>query len=165
MTQYLLSLSELYQAIDNGMQGRKFFCEDLLRNILSLYRGKDWKNHSVFSEHHYTRIPLYQNSQFEILLSCWNPGQNSSLHDHPPNGCMMKIITGSLTEKLYKLKPLQYLRTSILTENAIYYINHEHGHAVCNATKMQTVSLHIYSPPNYEPHYLDSSQSVNYESV
>ena len=33
---------------------------------------------------------------------CWNPGKESPIHDHPCDGCWMRVCEGSVQEKRFK---------------------------------------------------------------
>ena len=44
------------------------------------------------------------NELFEIIIISWNYNQKSPIHNHPENGCLMKILKGSLTEEKYNNK-------------------------------------------------------------
>lgn len=68
----------------------------------------------------------------------------------------MKILKGSLIEKLYKVQPLEEdennlecFKETILHKNQVAYINDSIGlHKMVNADPDQiAVSLHLYTPP------------------
>ena len=62
-------------------------------NIVNQYNDIDWKQYVVFSDINYNRIKLdkYSNNMFEFVLICWSPSQESPIHNHPTNGCIMKV--------------------------------------------------------------------------
>ncbi len=71
--------------------------------ILDLYSGSDWKKYTKFCRKNYTRNLVFQNSKFEILIICWNKEQVSPIHDHPKNGCILKLLQGTLIEECYSI--------------------------------------------------------------
>ena len=53
----------------------------------------------------YTRnLIATDNETFTLLLLCWNPGKYSPIHDHPCNGCWMRVCQGSVNEVRYRKK-------------------------------------------------------------
>ena len=119
---------------------------ELLKNVVDLpIFGLD--KYVIFDKEKYKKNLVYRNSIYEIILIAWLPGQQTKLHDHPKNGCIMKIIEGELTEDLYTFDKIV---NTTYKKNDISYIDHTIGkHIITNNTNNKTVSLHIYSPPNY----------------
>lgn len=39
--------------------------------------------------------------KYNLLLLCWNVNKVSPIHDHPCNGCFIKVISGSIRETRY----------------------------------------------------------------
>jgi cysteine dioxygenase len=119
------------------------------------YCGTDWKKYVKFSPKKYNRISLTKTHDFEIILICWKKGQSAPIHNHPAKGCLLKILTGQLKETLFKKRrgKLYKIRTDIRRKNQVSYMDDTRGfHDV--AVLQNTVSLHIYSPPNYKPQFL-----------
>ena len=95
----------------------------------------------------YKKNVVYRNSIYEIILITWLPGQQTKLHEHPKNGCIMKILEGELTENLYTPEKII---DNIYKKEDISYIDNTIGkHIISNNSNENTISLHIYSPPNY----------------
>lgn len=153
------NLKNLYDQINkkNKECGSLVFCRDILQN----YSGDDWKKHVKFCPDKYTRVILseYSNNDFEFVLICWNENQLSPIHDHPNNGCLLKVLQGSLIEDIYVKHDMgQYLyvttRTSIA--GSVSYMEKDVViHRIINNNKnleesSQSVSLHIYSPPKFK---------------
>ena len=68
------------------------------------------------------------------------------------NGCLMKILQGELDEYNYEIKEkeLNLLNIRNCKADSIGYQEEESGlHDIVNKDN-KTVSLHIYSPPNYK---------------
>ena len=120
-----------------------------LSKYIKNYKGDDWKKYVTFSNTEYKRIKLtdYSNNDFELLLLCWSPNQITRIHDHANNGCIMKVLEGTLIETLYDYD-LRLLDSTVINTNIVSVIDNHIGlHQI--KTKDYAVSLHLYSPPNY----------------
>ena len=139
--------ANIQQAFEDGLKLEE------MGSILMGYDGVDWKDHERFTEISYTRNLVFRNESFEIMVICWNYGQRSCIHDHPENGCFLKVLQGSLVEETYKMisgKP-SLAKSSELSVGSIAYQKGKTGlHRIINPHMDQrTVTIHIYSPPNY----------------
>lgn len=120
-----------------------------LTTLVKNYKGDDWINYIKYDDNKYNRIRLdnFSNSKFEMYIICWKSQQASKIHDHSINGCIMKILHGSLKEKIYDCN-LQLKNELIINKNYISFIKNDIGLHKIEALDY-SVSLHIYSPPNY----------------
>ena len=50
---------------------------------------------------------IFRNEKYEIYLICWNKKQISKIHDHPENGCILKVLKGELIEYRYDTKKIE----------------------------------------------------------
>ena len=51
----------------------------------------------------YTRTLLDKgNGHYNLMLLCWNTGQESPIHNHPNSHCFMKTLKGKIHEEVYK---------------------------------------------------------------
>ncbi|MGL5943707.1 MAG: hypothetical protein ACRC2S_25735 [Waterburya sp.] len=85
--------------------------------------------HICFSPENYQRQILYRDSNCEIILVCWQPGQFSPIHDHGDSLNVTHVYKGVLTSRTFartdsttkKLSPLlleeKYLGFMNLLEN------------------------------------------------
>jgi cysteine dioxygenase len=110
------------------------------------YNDIDYKQYIKFTEHKYNRIKIKENDNFEIILICWMPGQETPIHDHAKNGCIMKVLEGSLHETIYHYHDKLILSEKILLGTT--FINNKIGYHKIKSNEY-SVSLHIYSPPNH----------------
>ncbi|CAM9827728.1 unnamed protein product, partial [Ectocarpus fasciculatus] len=89
---------------------------------------------------------------YELLALCWNPGRESRIHNHPGDGCFVKIISGSVRETVYDV-PNEAAPTfqseSILLPGSVCYMDDSLGlHRLGNPSKTEgAVTLHLYTPP------------------
>ena len=119
------------------------------QNALSL---DDLAQYHYFGTNSYGRNLVYHHPEFEVILMCWGPDQQSSAHDHNESLCVMKCIGGELEEQRYKAnptpQPLSKTELSILKAGQSCSITDEEGlHTVGNKTAENACSLHVYFPP------------------
>mmetsp|Transcript_9474 Transcript_9474/g.13863 ORF Transcript_9474/g.13863 Transcript_9474/m.13863 type:complete len:88 (-) Transcript_9474:449-712(-) len=51
----------------------------------------------------YTRnLVSSDGKRYTLLLLCWNAGRESPIHDHPCDGCWMRVCRGSVNECRYE---------------------------------------------------------------
>ena len=124
-----------------------------IRNLLKKYNDIDWKKYVSFNKKKYKRIPLthFSSPYFEFIIICWKKGQNAPVHNHPKNGCLVKILKGSLKEIHYN-KNLISTKEHIHSTNSISYLDDTLGYHEVIPME-DTVSLHIYAPPKYKPKF------------
>ena len=123
-------------------------------NIFKTHCHNNWKEYVQFNSDKYNRIRIITEDNFEIILICWKKGQKSKIHDHPENGCLMKLLEGNLCETRYIREGNKMIKTcsnNILIDN-VSFISGSHGLHDIEAID-DSVSLHIYSPPLYKPNY------------
>jgi hypothetical protein len=52
----------------------------------------------------YTRnLVATDNETFTLLLLCWNAGKHSPIHDHPCDGCWVRVCEGNIKETRYEI--------------------------------------------------------------
>jgi len=116
----------------------------------------------ITEEKNYTRNLISTDDEtYTLLLLCWNPNKSSPIHDHPCDGCWMRVLQGSINEKRYKIngstttttttttnKELICTKDSTFQEGEIAFIDDHLGlHKVGNQGKELAISMHLYSPP------------------
>ena len=56
------------------------------------------------SEKPYTRNLVHTDGEnYTLLILCWNAGRESSIHNHPCDGCFVKTIRGCIRESRYTI--------------------------------------------------------------
>ena len=145
------TLDKLFDKINENV--KKEIKLDKLDDILSQCQGKDWTNYANVSDVCYKRTLVKRNDLIEIIVIGWNIKQKSPIHDHPENGCLVKILKGSLTESTFDDK-LKLIKSQKLEKNGIsYQESNKILHKIENLTNNPAFSLHIYSPPNHKTKY------------
>lgn len=149
----MISLNELGDNITNELKNGSRMID--LCNVLESYNSDDWCDYVQFDNTKYLKHLVYSNDYIDIFIICWNTNQKSGVHDHPENGCLMRILEGKLQEDIYIKDDGQYkfyFSSRILEGGATYKEKNLCVHDIINIAN-KTVSLHIYSPPNYKPNY------------
>ena len=142
------NLEELFIKINEMLKTKKL--EDL-KYLLNDYNGDDWNNYVKYNNQKYNREIAFKNELCEMVVISWNKKQMSPIHDHPLNGCLLKILKGKLIEENYinKSNIIKKKNKIELKEGSISYkIGNNILHKIIN-NNIKTVSLHIYSPPNH----------------
>ncbi len=143
------TLDELFSYISNNLDNNKLYD---LKNYVKQYSGDDWKKYVSFTDDTYKKNLVKKNDELEMIVICWNNNQVSGIHDHPSNGCILKVLQGELEEHNYCNinNKLELLNVNLCKENSISYQEGKNGlHSIKNHDN-KTISLHIYSPPNYK---------------
>ena len=143
----MILLNELFEKINEKMENN-----DKLDSFLYLvndYNGNDWKDYVSFSEEKYKKNLVKKNDKLEMFIICWNNNQKSGIHNHPINGCIMKVLEGSLNEFECDNSGL-LLNHNVLSVNDLgYKEGNKVLHSIENSNE-KSVSLHIYSPPDFQ---------------
>ena len=109
-----------------------------------------WSKYINFQKkNNYNKTIIYRNDIYEIILISWNKNAITKIHNHPKNGCIMKILKGSLMEETYDSNTLEKIGENIYEKDNISYIHDDLYHHKIINTSPQSVSLHIYSPPKF----------------
>ncbi|KAG6580397.1 Cysteine dioxygenase [Phytophthora cinnamomi] len=99
----------------------------------------------------YTRnLISTDNETYALMLLCWNRGKYSPIHDHPTDGCWVKVIQGHVNEVRYQKQDDKLVETSnIVFTSGVTYMDDSFGlHKVGNPSmERDAISMHLYSPP------------------
>ncbi|KAL9185196.1 hypothetical protein ACHAXT_002973 [Thalassiosira profunda] len=115
----------------------------------------EWKKYALFdSQKNYTRnLIATDNETFTLLLLCWNAGKESPIHDHPCDGCWLRVCEGKVRETRYKMNgvtdKMDVTYDEVYEDDAPAFIKDSMGyHKVGNPSKtVPAVTLHLYCPP------------------
>jgi cysteine dioxygenase len=133
-----------------NMDKDKYF--ENVKNALSKYNGNDWKKYIKINDKSYNRHLYYSSDEFDLIIITWSSGNKCKVHNHPENGCFVKIMDGNISEEYYDTKTLQKSSENKYTKNDIMYIDDTiNYHRMCNNNDQPCITLHIYSPGNYVP--------------
>ena len=112
----------------------------------------NWRDWVFFEEQTYTRNLVHRCGEFELLLLCWEPGQESPIHDHAGMHCWMAVLEGGMQEVHYQQGaengPLVEGRVQSFGCGKVGYIVDDIAlHLVRPKRGERAVSLHLYSSP------------------
>lgn len=149
----ITTLDDLFNIIRNLIHdGHKL---ENLAPILQKYSGTDWKDFASFDNQKYKRNLVKKDDCVELLIICWDTWQGCGPHDHPENGCLMKILSGKINETIYDnaskvIKQDEFVRNS---GDITYKEKDIIIHSIYNKYSEKAITLHLYSPPNYKPNF------------
>mmetsp|Transcript_19905 Transcript_19905/g.56333 ORF Transcript_19905/g.56333 Transcript_19905/m.56333 type:complete len:343 (+) Transcript_19905:279-1307(+) len=168
----ITTMSEFVHYLPIAIQQRKQYgippgaWNDPISQLFRQFRCNEsvWQNYAHWnSDKAYTRnLISTDHRSYTLLLLCWNPDRYSPIHDHPCDGCWMKVLQGSVRECRYRHSSsgndsddtsapskLECIADDVFTENQLAYITDSMGyHKVGNPSESTpAVTLHLYSPP------------------
>jgi len=107
---------------------------------------KDVQGCIRFNDEDYARNSLYCGMNFEILILCWKPNQQSPIHDHAQSSCAFKVIEGTATETKYDNElHCQGQRRLLLGDTCT--TEGKDIHRIANLEDGNLITVHVYSPP------------------
>eukprot|EP00985_Skeletonema_marinoi_P031629 scaffold37744_cov151-Skeletonema_marinoi.AAC.2 len=140
---------------DTTIRGTDADAVNQLFGRLDLTKEECWKKYALFdTSKNYTRNLIATDDEtFTLLLLCWNAGRESPIHDHPCDGCWVRLCQGRVRETRYESNDetdtLEVTSDVILEDDAPTFINDIKGyHKVGNPDPtLPAVTLHLYCPP------------------
>lgn len=130
--------------------------EQVQRLILNS-SGSDWKIHAQTTEKPFLKHTVFRNYAFEAVLIQWKSGFATDFHAHPSNGCILKVLDGSLKETV---KSGCEMTDTVYTPSTTSYMHDSKGvHKVTAVT--DATSLHIYAPPGFYDSCTPAPQTKN----
>jgi hypothetical protein len=156
MSDKISSLQDLFEKVSQQLQLSNLpvsLDTSTIVDILQRYEGIDWNDHVEFSSTKYNKKAILKNDVVELMIISWEIDQKTLIHDHPENGCIMKVVQGCLVEDKYSDDGEIWLSATFIGENDISFSK---GKEITHKIKgiCQSVSIHIYSPQNYVCTYL-----------
>lgn len=111
----------------------------------------DFKSYENWSQKRYTRNCLYRDAKFELILICWERGQQTAVHGHNGEDCWVYLIEGKMEEVYYSFGEKHFLKkidSKEFSKNELSFMNDTLGfHKLKNSNPGKSLSLHIYSKP------------------
>jgi len=137
----LIDLISLLKVKDNN----KHYFETLKKIQFGF---KEIEHLCFWDRDNYSKISIENGQHYELVLICWEKGQQSQVHNHDINEAWTFILKGELTEEVFKEKSENpsLESTSILSQKDISSIKKETNkvHRLTNSSNGRTVSLHLY---------------------
>jgi len=135
----------LANTLKENMEQTNYYKLDHYLDIIQNYNDTDWKDYEVYNRDHYNKTLAVSNEYFNIYVVTWKPNQGTLKHGHLKNGCLLKILKGTITETRYlnngDCECMNYI------EGECTYIDDDIGlHKMVNRSGRNVVSIHIYPP-------------------
>ena len=101
---------------------------------------------------HYTRKLLFRDSSVEVILMCWEPGQQSPIHNYDFQEGWVYTVHGKVTVDHYfechlDNKMDHFKSIDVQTGKYLYLNDYIGFHRVKNASKERAISIHIHAGP------------------
>lgn len=155
MTANLLELGELLTYHIKNTIGSINKIENIKKLLLN-YNSLDYKlliENIIVSDcncNKYHKLLVLKNEYVEIYLIIWFDGAETPIHDHPEDGCVVKILEGTLTEEVFENTNnlVQLIQINKLNK---LDINCKAGNKILHRIKSSnySVSIHVYFPPSH----------------
>lgn len=144
-TDKITSLNKLLEVL-RYCEGQDYF--DIARNLE--IPEEDLLAYAFWSEENYTRNCVLKTDQFELLLLCWEQGQETPIHCHNGEECWVHLVQGKLREKRFKEDNgnLKLIADVKMTQSRLSYMNDDLGyHSLHNLNNGRSMTLHLYVGP------------------
>ena len=125
-------------------------------NVLTNYGGNDWRKFLVMEipDNEYKKILIARNDVLDAYIIFWGRNSSTGIHDHPPGGCIAKVLDGELHESTYLNVDEKGLPSgsNILSKNSVTNrVGRLFLHKIRNnLSDSISASIHIYFPPNFQ---------------
>ena len=127
------------------------------------FKSIDFSPCESWSSKKYTRNCIYRDAQFELLLLCWEEGQETSIHGHEGEDCWVYLLQGEMEEVFYTLDTDNYLiqnRAHKIHPDQQTFMNDSIGyHKLKNVANGCSLSLHLYAKPIESCSFYDEKSS------
>ncbi len=127
------------------------------------FESVDFSAYESWSSNKYTRNCMYRDSQFELLLLCWQEGQETSIHGHEGEDCWVYLLEGEMEEVFYTVDTDNFLvenRSHKIQPHQQTFMNDRIGfHKLKNVAQGPSLSLHLYAKPIENCSFYDETSS------
>jgi predicted metal-dependent enzyme (double-stranded beta helix superfamily) len=126
-----------------ALAGRLHLSDDLVGNRIAFARDT------------YARNLVCRTPFFELLVLCWRPGQESTIHDHAGALNAIRVYSGELTSRTFRRAGGVLSAAGPVSQDAeervpadAHMIGLDRGgiHQLANTTGQDLVTIHIYAP-------------------
>lgn len=111
----------------------------------------EFKKYAYWKPGEYTRNCIERTPVYELILICWNPGDETQVHGHDEQRCWVCQIDGMTREIRYEVDSdgkLTECNRMVLTPGRLTYMEDEMGyHSLKNCTDERSMTLHLYISP------------------
>jgi len=115
------------------------------------FESIDFSSFESWSNDCYTRNCLFRDTDFELILICWQQGQETAVHGHDGEDCWVYLLEGEMDEVYFNIdtnKCLQEVGSHKVKPNQLTFMNDKFGfHKLKNCSNGKSMSLHLYAKP------------------
>lgn len=131
------------------------------------FNPEEWRSHVQLHKEHFTRVLLGESEEWMLILTCWDKGQETPIHDHQGSYNWIKVLEGQMIEETYSVdnpsdrrvtgtshseghfdeSQVRKLRSGVLPVDSVTFLDQGIVHRIRNVSNKPTISLHLYSPP------------------
>lgn len=154
VNEFVQSLNYIYSTYASSeWEVKKNLINSLLVNFNDVNNELDLYKH-FDSKYLYTRnLVATDKTNYALLVLCWNPLLESKIHDHPCDGCFVKVLDGQIKETRYAIDEkegvLNVISDVVAKKNDVTYMDNLIGlHKIGNPdSHIGAITLHLYTPP------------------
>lgn len=103
----------------------------------------------------YARNLVVRTPELELLVLCWRPGQQSTIHDHAGSLNAIRVHRGALTSRLFEPAaeaapgrgPVRLTSEETIGSGGLTGLDRDGIHQLANLTHGDLVTIHLYAPP------------------
>ena len=111
----------------------------------------EFEKHFTWKEENYTRNSLIRTNDYELLVTCWESGQESPIHDYDSRDVWVHIIKGQLKEEKFimnKEGELKRVSSVSLGNSDFSFLSGKLGlHRYINLSGDRSVCLVFFTQP------------------
>jgi cysteine dioxygenase len=116
---------------------------------------KDWERYFTFREDQPGRVSLFATESYQLILSCWEKGQQGPIHDIDSEEAWIHPISGQFIEERYRVsttaQKLEQVSSILLNSQSYSYMQKSKTiYRYINLYENRSVCLHLYSKPVVE---------------
>ncbi|MBL4662950.1 MAG: cysteine dioxygenase family protein [Flavobacteriaceae bacterium] len=140
------SLNELIETLDDCEP------EDYIKLAKQMkIPNSDFEKYAHWRSDGYCRNCIERTDTYELVLICWNPGDETPKHGHSGQRCWVYQVDGEINEVRYKVDEAGVLvpcNEMQLNPGRLTYIVDTMGyHSLSNNSNKRAMTLHLYISP------------------
>lgn len=113
----------------------------------------DFEDYAFWDSESYTRNCLARTDTYELILLCWEKGQDTPIHDHDQEECWVYGLHGVIQERRYQFKDgsttqVEEIGSTEMSPGSVSYMHDTMGfHCLQNIGSGRAMTLHLYINP------------------
>jgi len=96
----------------------------------------------------YTRLCLYEDTGFELILICWKSLSKTAVHNHNEQNCWVIFLDSDFEEVIYSQEGKETHEVKKIDKGGISYMkDKDKCHSTHNFSDVPVMTLHLYNAP------------------